>query len=147
MNQLRVVNRTRGTVVGSHVGLANGVWSRLRGYLGRPEPGEGEGILLAPCNAVHTFGMAYPLDIVFLDSQGRVLETVESLSPWRKTRRVGGARYVLEVRAGTIEATATARGDEFAWMPPRAGAHYAGPTEKHHVERQDRAAFTPSRRP
>jgi hypothetical protein len=130
-------------VVASHVEVANGLWRRFRGYLGRPEPGEGEGILLTPCSAVHTFGMAYALDILFLDARGRVLEVVGNLKPWRKTRRVRGARHVLEVRAGTIGATATEREDELAWMPPRTGAPYAGPTVGPNFEKHERAAVTP----
>lgn len=146
MSHLRVVNRTRGTVVASRVQVASGVWSRLRGYLGRPEPAEGEGILLAPCNAVHTFGMTYPLDVLFLDPRGTVLSSVESLAPWRKTRRVKGARYALEVRTGSIRASATEPGDELAWMPPRAATPRGEPITEDHVHKHGGAEPTPSRR-
>ena len=74
MSHLRIINRTRGTVVGSRVAVASGWWSRLRGFLGRPKPHEGEGILLVSCNMVHTFGMTFPLDILFLSAEGRVLD-------------------------------------------------------------------------
>lgn len=149
MSHLRVVNRTRGTVVGSRVDVANGVWSRVRGYLGRPEPTEGEGLLLAPCNAVHMFGMTYPLDVLFLDARGEVVEVVENLQPWRRSRRVRGARYALEVPAGTIDATSTCPGDELAWMPPRAATTRAKPHAdpgKHTIDQHEGAPATPARR-
>ena len=56
MSTLRVVNRTRGAVVGSRVQVADRFWSRLRGFLGRPQPSPGEGLLLTPCDGVHMFG-------------------------------------------------------------------------------------------
>jgi uncharacterized membrane protein (UPF0127 family) len=90
----------------------------LRGYLGRPEPGTGEGILLVDCSGIHTFGMAFDLDVVFLDGKGRVMKLVRSLRPWRTTRRVTGAVYVLEVPVGTIDNSGTEVGDELTWREP-----------------------------
>lgn len=119
MSTLRIVNRTRGTVVGSRVTVADTWWSRARGYLGRRRPGEGEGLLLVPCRGIHTFGMTFPLDVLFLDSRGRVLESARQVRPWRQPLRVQAARYVLEVPVGTIDASETRQGDELAWMPPR----------------------------
>jgi uncharacterized membrane protein (UPF0127 family) len=91
----------------------------MRGYLGRRRPEEGEGILLVPCNGVHTYGMSFPLDILFLDETGRVLRREPAVQPWARPVRVNTARYVLEVPVGTIEATDTIEGDELTWLPPR----------------------------
>ena len=115
---MRITNRTRNTLLGSRVGLASSWWSRLRGYLWRSEPRLGEGILLVECNAIHTFGMSFDLDVVFLDGKGRVLELVRALRPWRKPRRVSGATYVLEVPVGTIDISGTQVGDELTWREP-----------------------------
>ena len=112
---MRIMNRTRGTVLGTRVSLADGWWSRLRGFLGRPEPRAGEGILLTPCNAIHTWGMTFPLDVIFLDASGKVLELIEDLPPGAAPERVPGGRYVLEVPVGTIRATGTMVGDRFSW--------------------------------
>ena len=98
--------------------LAFSWWSRLRGYLGRPEPAPGEGILLFPCNGVHTYGMHFDLDVLFLDAEGRVLQLIRSLSPWKRTGRVSRARYVLEARPGMIDASATQVGDMLTWWDP-----------------------------
>jgi uncharacterized membrane protein (UPF0127 family) len=112
---MQIMNRTRGTLLGVNVDLADSWWSRLRGFLMRPEPRAGEGILLTPCNAIHTWGMEYELDIIFLDASGRVLKVLEKVPPRTTPARVVGGRYVLEVPAGTIEATGTSVGDNCSW--------------------------------
>lgn len=112
---MRIMNRTRGTVLGTDVVLADTWWGRLRGFLARPRPAQGEGILLSPCGAVHTFGMRFDLDVIFLDAAGDILALEENMAPWRTSPRVAGSRYVLEVPAGTVQATGTAVGDTCAW--------------------------------
>ena len=119
---MKIVNRTRGTLLGFQISLADTWWSRFRGYLGRNAPKNGEGILLVPCNSIHTFGMAFPLDVIFLSAEGVVLELRESVLPRRLCKRVAGGRYVLELPEGTISATQTEVGDEFSWTPERAVA-------------------------
>lgn len=114
---MRIVNRTRGTLLGTRIHLADDFWGRFRGYLGRDKPRIGEGILLVPCNAVHSYGMSFPLDVIFLDSAGSVLEVIPEMEPWTRSSRVGGARYVLEVPPGTIRASGTSVGDALTWSP------------------------------
>jgi uncharacterized membrane protein (UPF0127 family) len=115
---MRITNRTRSTLLGSRVEVASTFWSLLRGLIGRPEPKRGEGLLLLRCNCIHTFWMSFDLDVLFLDEKGRVLELLRSLRPWKRTRRVPGARYVLEVPVGTIDASGTQAGDELSWRDP-----------------------------
>jgi hypothetical protein len=115
---MRIENRTRTTVLGSRVTLAASWFSRLRGFLGRPEPLPGEGILLTPCNSIHTFGIQFDLDVLFLDEQGKVLKLIRGLRPWRFTRRVRQAEYVLEVPPGVIHQSGTHVGDLLTWWDP-----------------------------
>lgn len=119
MKTLRIVNRTRGTLLGTRIGLADTVWLRLRGYLGRSRPEHGEGLLLVPCNAVHTYGLGFPLDVVFLGPDGDVVDVRERLRPGRRTSIQRGARSVLELPAGTVGATRTRPGDRIVWRPRR----------------------------
>lgn len=118
MNRIRVVNRSRGTLLGNRILLVDSWLGRLRGFLGRPEPRRGEGILLVPCSAVHMYGMKFPLDLVFLNGDGIAVEIVRNLQPWERTKRVGEARSVLEVSRGTIDSTATEVGDRLVWTAP-----------------------------
>lgn len=114
---MRIVNLTRGIVLGTRIMLADSWWSRFRGYLGRRVPQRGEGILLVPCNAVHTYGMAFELDVIFLGADGGVLHMIPEMGTWQRSPRVTGCRYVLEVPPGTIRQTGTSVGDSFTWTP------------------------------
>jgi uncharacterized membrane protein (UPF0127 family) len=118
MTTLRVVNRSRGTLLGNRISLVDSWPGRLRGYLGRPEPEPGEGMLLVSCNAVHMYGLDFPLDLVFLSSAGEVLSTIEDLQPWKRTRRIRNARFALELPTGVIAATYTKAGDRLVWTSP-----------------------------
>lgn len=115
MRTLMVVNRTRRTVVGTRVRVAERFWDRLRGFLGRPSPARGDGLLLRPCAAVHMFGMRFPLDLVFLSDDATVIHVKEALQPWRRTSRIPGATSVLELPVGTIDSTGTEVGDRLGW--------------------------------
>lgn len=129
MRLLHVVNTRRNVELGSRVGLADGWLGRLRGMLGRPAPESGEGLLLSPCRAVHMFGMRFPLDVAFLDSQGTVVASYPSLGPGCRTRWHRDAVHAVELPAGTLEDSGTALGDVLAWSPA-AGASAA---EEHRV--------------
>lgn len=119
---MRIVNRTRMTLVGSSIRPADTFWRRLSGYLGRRPPTQGEGLLLSPCDAIHTMGMAFDLDVIFLDETGQVLRIIRGLKPWRITKKIPGARHVLEVPPGTVDETGTQVGDTLSWRPSRAHA-------------------------
>lgn len=80
---------------------ADSTIERMRGLLGRPQLVAGQGLLLAPCNSIHTLGMRYPLDLVYLSTEWRVVKCVMQLSPWRLSACLG-ARMVLELPAGSI---------------------------------------------
>ena len=73
--------------------------ARLHGLLFRPALRDGEGICLAPCRAVHTLGMAFAIDVVFLDARGAVLRLVPSLPPGRMAWCLRAA-MVIELPAG-----------------------------------------------
>jgi uncharacterized membrane protein (UPF0127 family) len=79
--------------------VADRPWSRLRGLLGRERLDAGEGMLLRPAGSVHTAFMRFPIDVVFLDRELRVLKVTEDVRPWR-TAGCRGAKAVLELPAG-----------------------------------------------
>jgi len=78
---------------------ANGYFTRLRGLLGRTLQENG-GLLLTPCNAIHTIGMGYPIDAVYLDRQGLVLRVDAAIKPGKVCPMQRGARHVLELPEG-----------------------------------------------
>lgn len=82
--------------------MAQGWWGRARGLLGRAELPAGHGLLINPCSAIHTLGMRFPIDVVFLNAQGRVVSLHRAVPPNRPLIRGGrGAVAALELPAGT----------------------------------------------
>lgn len=108
---LAVRNPRRRKVLARAVLVAESFFTRLRGLLGRPALGEGQGLLLHPCRAVHTFGMRYPIDCVYLSAGWQVLDVAADLEPNRFGPVVAGAAMVLELPAGIAAATGTKPGD------------------------------------
>jgi uncharacterized membrane protein (UPF0127 family) len=113
---LTVRNTTRGTLLGHRIGHARQWWQRLRGLLGRRSLGEGEGLLLEPCRAVHMLGMKFPLDIAFVDRDGNVVAVYAGLPPGGRTRYHRTARAALEVPVGTLASTGTVPGDRLTYV-------------------------------
>jgi hypothetical protein len=107
---LRLVNTTRGTVVAQVLQPAFDSAARKRGLLGRDGLPEGHAVVIAPCNAVHTFGMRFPIDILFVARDGRVVK-VRHAVPRRRLAAAWGAFAVVELAAGALEASATVAGD------------------------------------
>lgn len=85
----------------NRVWRADNVWTRARGLLGRPPLAREEGLWLLPCRTVHTLGMRYTLDLVFLDRDGKICRCVPGLRPGRAAG-CRAARSVLELAAGSI---------------------------------------------
>jgi uncharacterized protein len=94
-----VLDREPKTTACESCAVAETPLARLKGLLGRKELAPGEGLLLKPASAVHTSFMRFPIDVVFLDRELRVLAVATNLKPWRAAAR-RGARAVLELPAG-----------------------------------------------
>ena len=106
-----LVNATKKTVVSDNCHFANTVLKRMVGLLNRRQFGKGEGLLLDRCYGIHTFGMRFPIDVLFLDKDLRVIRAVKALPPHR-TCVVRKSVYVLEVPAGALDASRTEEGDQ-----------------------------------
>lgn len=99
-----------GDLVAGHVDVADGVFSRFAGLMFRATLPEGHGLALRPCNSIHMFFMRFPLDVLFVDGDGRVLRVLDSIRPWRASTMVRGARTAIELPAGTALRTGVAPG-------------------------------------
>jgi uncharacterized protein len=112
------------------VRVARSRWARLRGLALRREP-PGEGLLIPRCRSVHTFGMRFALDLVWLGRGGQVLRIDRDVPPWR-LRSCRGAVEVLELAAGGAHE-----------MIPAMAAQQTSPEE---ARGRMRAGFDPRRR-
>jgi len=110
MKRFRVINRTRGTVLGEAVDRADTSGTRNEGLLKRSGLAKGEGLWIVPTQVIHMFFMKFAIDVIFLDREKRVVKTVSRLRPWRMAASWRGYS-VMELPAGAIEETGTERGD------------------------------------
>jgi uncharacterized membrane protein (UPF0127 family) len=97
-----VMRGAGGRVICARCKIAATPLSRARGLLGRKELPVGEGLLIRPGFSIHTFFMRFPIDAVFLDRSGAVVDVVRRMKPWRAATRLR-ARAVLELAAGEAE--------------------------------------------
>lgn len=111
MDEARVVNVTRGTVLAERAELAVRYVDRLVGLLGRAGLPAGTGLWIEPCNSVHMWFMRFPIDVVFAAEDGRVVAVVPDLRPWAMTLPKRGAAVALELPVGAIARTGTVPGD------------------------------------
>jgi len=112
---------TRGTVLAARLEGAHTGATRRKGLLGRERLLPGEGLWIAPCESVHTFFMRFPIDLVYLDRNLKVKKVRHSVGAWRMSACLS-AHSVLELPAGTAQATRTERGDKIEMAPIAASA-------------------------
>ncbi len=141
---MTVRNLTRAADVASRLDVAVRTLDRMRGLLGRAAFEPGAGLWIAPCTSIHTLGMRFAIDAVFLDGKGSVLRSYHDLAPGRVTRIVWKAAGVLELPAGTLRATGTEVGDRLdLGIEPRLALGLSGPRTGEHraplVDSQDPA--------
>jgi uncharacterized membrane protein (UPF0127 family) len=110
-------NETRGTSLAESIETAGSLWGRFMGLMGRKSLPAGHGLWLPGDNGIHMFFMRFAIDAVFLGKPAAsgdrvVVAARRSLRPWTGiVPLVRGAHGVLELPAGTIEATGTEAGD------------------------------------
>ena len=112
--QGRVFNKTRETYLATRLAVADTHWSRLRGLIGlRPNDFcNGCGLWIVPCHGVHTLGMGFPIDVIYLDGRQNVIHVQNGLRPWRFAPVRMRADSVLELPCRTAAETGTAVGDK-----------------------------------
>ena len=84
---------------------------RRTGLLKHSKLDPGSGLWIAPCESVHSFGMKFAIDIVYLDRKKKVRKTRKEMAPWRMSACLT-AHSVLELPVGAIEASGTKPGDQ-----------------------------------
>lgn len=102
-----------------HTWHAISAWERTRGLLARPQLNVGEGMLIDACRLVHTVGMRYSLDLVFLDHLGRVCKMLGTVAPLRLAGSFS-AQSTLELAPGTLSQCDLKIGDALVWREAHA---------------------------
>jgi uncharacterized membrane protein (UPF0127 family) len=110
------MNVTRQTLLASNMEIADSGPKRSKGLLGRTGLGPGEGLWIVPCESVHTIGMQFPIDLVYLDRKQRVKKVRSNVPGWRLSACLS-AHSVIELAAGVVQDTHTAPGDYLEFSP------------------------------
>ena len=113
-SQGQAFNQTRQAYLATALAIADTHWTRLRGLLGLRSNDfrNGSGLWIVPCHGVHTLGMGFPIDVVYLDDALRVIHIQGDLRPWRFAPVRTQAASVLELPCRKAAETRTAVGDK-----------------------------------
>ncbi|MEO8659236.1 MAG: DUF192 domain-containing protein [Bryobacteraceae bacterium] len=115
---LCVFNRTRDAFLGLNVVRADTLVTSLRGLLGRIKFAPEDGLWMVPSVGIHTFGMLFPIDLIYLDRDNRVVHLAEHVGPFRISPIWRRCASVLELRALTIHYSHTKFGDQLLICSP-----------------------------
>ncbi len=93
--------------------------ARMKGLIGRTTEnfGPGTGLWIQPSQGVHTIGMSFPIDVAYVDRDGKIIKLYHELAPFRVAALTFRARSVLELPAGTLARTRTEVGDMLEITP------------------------------
>jgi uncharacterized membrane protein (UPF0127 family) len=118
MEHVTFRNKTRATVIGTRIAVADTFLQRLVGLLGRRRLDADAGLWIVPSSGVHTFGMLFAIDVIALDWQHRVYAVWPRLRPWRISGVSWKIHSVLELPAGTIQRGNIQPGDQMEISNP-----------------------------
>ena len=107
-----VFNKSKETFLAYRVKIADSILSRLVGLLGRRSLDPDSGLWIFPSRGIHTVGMVFDIDVVFLDKDLRVVAVREVVHPFSITGLYLNAESALELPAHTIFKSRTEVGDE-----------------------------------
>jgi uncharacterized protein len=108
---VKILNTTKNTVLAEHVVIADRLFTRAKGLLGVADFKQGQALVIKPCNSIHTCFMAFPIDVLFVDKDYRVIKVFPFLRPFRFTPLYFKSSLVIELPSGTLQSTSTSLGD------------------------------------
>lgn len=99
---MKVQIKHKDKILSENIRVADTPATRIIGLMFRKSIKGADGLLLDPCNSIHTFFMRYSLDVVFLSKTNQVVKVIRNLKPWRMTFIYFKARKTLELPAGKL---------------------------------------------
>lgn len=108
---MEIINKTKDTVLAKETAVADTLFKRLKGLLGKNGLNPGEALVLKPCNSIHMLFMRFPIDAVFVDKQYRVVKAIPGIQPWQVTGVYFSSWICIELPVGAIAASRTSPGD------------------------------------
>ena len=100
---MRLVNMDNGKMIAGLIEPAETFFTRLKGLMFREELSNGGGLYLHPCKSIHTFFMKFPIDVLYLNQDWKIVGMEEQLEPGKMGRHFRGAASVIELESGSIQ--------------------------------------------
>lgn len=91
--------------------IADTFFSRLMGLMGKKQIPQDEAIVFPRCNSIHTFFMRFPIDVIFVSAEGKVVALSEAVGPWRLILPKARVKHTIEMRAARAKELGISVGD------------------------------------
>jgi uncharacterized membrane protein (UPF0127 family) len=109
---MKFINKKNQKIIADNIKIADNFFTRTAGLLGKTGLQYGEGLWIKPCNSIHSIGMKFEFDAVFLDKNLKIVYLLENMKPYRLSSIIFKAFSVLELSAGKIKEINLEIGDE-----------------------------------
>ncbi len=109
-----ISDRTKNVLV-QDLKVADKPWSRIQGLLFKPMLSPEQGLALIPCNSIHSLGMRYSMDVIYLDKKNKVLKCTHDFRPNSLGPLVWKAKTVIEMPAGKLRGLDVQVGDQLTY--------------------------------
>jgi uncharacterized membrane protein (UPF0127 family) len=116
MKAFKYINGSNNEMIAHRVFTADNFFKRLFGLLFKKPLKNGEALLIRCCKSIHTIGMRYSIDAVFIDESGKVISAIKDIPPWRFTPYIREARSVIEFKSGSLKEKILNTGDRIIFM-------------------------------
>ncbi len=113
---MRIINKTKNFVLASDATEAKSLLGRMKGLLGKKGFQKGEGLVIPACKCIHMFFMKFPIDVIFLSKDNRVVGIIKKIKPFRMSPYFSSAQKAVELPAGIIEESETMMGDDIIFQ-------------------------------
>lgn len=113
---MKIFNKTSNMFLAEEAFVADSLFLRIKGLLGRKDIAGNQALVIKPCNAIHSFFMRFPIDVLFVDGNNRIVAVEKSFKPWRIGKLYTKAKYVVELKSGIIDKALIRVGDEIALL-------------------------------
>lgn len=111
----KIINKTNNSCIASNAIVAKTFFQRLIGLISRDSISAEEALIFYGVSSIHMFFMRFPIDVLYLDKEMKVLKIKHSLLPW-KMSYCPGARITIELSAGKAKSTLVKAGDTLEFI-------------------------------
>lgn len=112
---MRIINRTKNTVIANNGKIADSAISRLVGLLNRKTFSPEEALVITQCRSIHMFFMKFSIDVIFVDRNNKAIGLVHNIQPYRMSPYFIRAKKAIEIFPGIINQSQTTLGDEISF--------------------------------